>query len=300
MQGKNYVLRAQLLCDTKVVYNFFSTSMKKKKLQKHYLYPVISALLLFIALLIGYYSLVIVPSRAVPSTLKQTQNILSKQQAELLQIRVSIVQLAKLNPSSARYRYAKERIYTNIEESTQKGRALIETPLPEPPQIHPEVFDSISEMYPQMTNEAKEIFDEHDSIVAQQRDFDETFEKVFEFFPRTYLAYTEDTETLATEIERTVEGLTSIAEAAPDYEDEITLLVSSLEELATNIVRPEAYATLLEDFATDYSELKVLIYKEKMETLKSPENIESLARLTSLLNKYRNFGIAIDEELGRN
>lgn len=226
--------------------------------------------LIFLILATAYYIAILRPMSALPQAQLEAKKILARQESILLQNRLAIIQLSKVNPLSARYFLSMERIYEIIETTKTQGEEAIKAKLPEALNL------KLSEAYPQMQSEYGEILKAQYEFIQRQKELDEKLGPIFEYFPKRDLLDT-DRETKLARIKAATSGLEKIKTALPETAEIIGQTQEILEDGD------------VETISLQFRKLKTELFKIKAREVESQEELELLARQTNLLNKYRYF-----------
>lgn len=246
---------------------------------------ILKTFFIFVLLVSGYYLFFIRPSQAKALSEIETRKILATQHATLLQNRIATMQLTKLNPVSARYSLARDRIYTIVDETYNKGYEDISAELPNGAPV------DLKNDYPQMQEEYKSILTEQLAFIEEQRAIDKKLGPVFDFFPgREFSRYSIDdqSEALSSKIDEAIEGVSKISENFPETEKVVFDTINSLEELknASSLGNETRFITERANVQAQFRELKIEIFEIKRQAIQSEKELSLLARQTTLLNKY--------------
>jgi hypothetical protein len=122
----------------------------------------VKTLIFFILLLVGYYFLFLGPKLAFPSKLLQAEERLAKHHFNLLQNRLSFVELTKLDTNSADFDLKKSNLVGTLQKTSKDGFKALENP----PKL-PEVNKELSDRYQELLNETRKIYEDQERLLEK-------------------------------------------------------------------------------------------------------------------------------------
>ena len=143
-------------------------------------------LLIFAIILSVYYIFFLQPQISRTAIETEVKKLILQEKYAILQRRLSFVQMAKLNPTSSRYIFAKSRIYQDLDESAKKIEELKNTSLPELKSFFPgsnDEYEKLKIQHQSLQDEIQDLVVSDNKIIDEQKQFDQQVDKLFEYFP---------------------------------------------------------------------------------------------------------------------
>lgn len=135
-------------------------------------------ILLLFLIFAGYYLLFLRPLLALPGAYDKTAKILSQHHANLLQNRLALVGLAKLDPQSQTAHLDKNRLFSALTETNRKGLELLNAAaaLPKvrgvPTQSTRFLNSELNEAAKILSEKTRSLFNEQKPLIAELEQMD--------------------------------------------------------------------------------------------------------------------------------
>lgn len=119
-------------------------------------------LALFAILSLGYYFLVISPQNSFSNKIRQLESGLSTHHTNLLQNRLTFVELTKLDPDSASFNIEKSNLITSIQQTNEKGQQALKKIAK-----IPEIDQELSDRFPSLIEETKQVYLQQNDLLEK-------------------------------------------------------------------------------------------------------------------------------------
>lgn len=202
------------------------------------------------------------------------RNFLIARQTPLIENRLAIMQIASLDPNSSRYYDDLSQVYYLVEKSSENGNKLISEALPK------QVSEELARDFPQMKADYKLVLEAQIKFIEKQKENDPKLTKVFEYSPSLDLSGI-DANTSAERINAAIEGLDKAKVAYTEGSKLIDDVQLAFTKYKTN--------KNLDALDKAYKDFKIELYKLKIKALTEKEELEILAKQTTLINKFEYF-----------
>ena len=116
-------------------------------------------ILTFTSVFLGVYILFFAPT---PSKVNEAKNTLRTHKNTLIQSRISIVELAKLNPSSSNFEIEKQSLLEKLQQTNKEGLDKLET-LDQIPKVDTE----LEKRFPDLLSETRTLYEEQAEIINE-------------------------------------------------------------------------------------------------------------------------------------
>lgn len=264
-----------------------------KKFMLGFLIKIVLVLTIIFSL---YYVFILQPQIAQNTIEMDVKKILLEEKYALLQRRLAFVQLAKLNPTSSRYIYAKSRIYNDLEESEKTLTSMNEIPLPE---LH-SFFSQHQSQYQELIDRREsqqqmitQLLEKDQQIINEQKQFDEQVDKLFEYFPSNdfpNLSEQNDCTIIEKKAQTAQEGIRVIEKKMTEsaLSQSFDQVHQSLKVIEMNCSSNASKAeSARQDLITAIANLKKELFAKKMNLLLSnTEYLETIAQETQLVTEF--------------
>jgi hypothetical protein len=222
------------------------------------------------------YVLIIHKPQSSESIIK---NYLVARQAPLIENRLAIMQIVSLDPNSPRFYDDQSQVYYLVTKSHEDGLKLISESLPE------EASEELVQAYPEMKSVFQAVLESNSEFVEKQKEIDRKLTKVFEYSPSLDLSEV-DADTATVRVNSALEGLRKVKDSYP----ESSKLIDDVQAALTGFKTTKNLNAL--DKA--YRDFKIELYKLKIKPLAEKEELDILAKQTTLINKFEYFTDSLD------
>lgn len=118
--------------------------------------------LLLILFLASYYLLILRPQLTLPNKLLKAERQLSRHRSTLLQNRLALVELTRLDPDSAGFNLEKSSLVATVQETNKEGLEALTKPT-----AIPEVDKKLSGRYQELLSETRGIYEEQGEFLKR-------------------------------------------------------------------------------------------------------------------------------------
>lgn len=248
-------------------------------------------------LLAGYYFLILKPRLALPKALLESQQILGEFHEVLLQNRIALTELTRLDPSTSDFFDEKQRSLTRLNETNQAALKLANNPPPLPKKTTNELND-LKKAYPSLTQQTKTLLELQQSLIKKLNLTHELLENIYRYDPVVDLEDLDinnptDKEELTSRLNAALEGLDNIKsglrtiEGSDDLIAEISQIQSLIDQLKSKLEKNQDSATeTRSELVTKFIALKKSCLEKELTLVKSEDSIDFITRLTNLILEY--------------
>lgn len=269
--------------------------------------------IVFSGLLLGaYYQWWLKPRLELPHALASAEQLLATRQASLLQNRLALLELLRLDPASATLETTQRDLLSRINTAREEGEKLLaqETPLPSLKGLPSEQVRFVNSDLPHALNQLR---DQHRAVLEGQK---ELYERLAAFYQQTVKLYqynpaddmggidvTAETQAILTRAQAAYEGLGKISEAlkttdlpATERSQLNAVLMRSRGQLiilteAARRGNPVEIEAARSSFINDFTQVKKAVLSTQNSLITSDAAVAHLTQHTNVLLSY-NFWLA--------
>ncbi len=252
-----------------------------------------------VVLLGGYYTLLLKPSLALPIALLDTQANLGQFHEALLQNRIALTELTRLDSTSTDFFDEKQRSLSRLKETSQQAQSLAQNP----PTLSNKVISRYRELeaaYPILIEKTSSILSDQQTLIEKLEARHENLKNIYLYDPVIDLSSldvstADDREELLGRLNAALEGLDAIKTSRPTREtnaDSLIVEISATQGLIDQLISQLENSELDDANQTRigliqrFGELKNAALESELALIKSEDSISLLTRLTNLILEY--------------
>lgn len=252
----------------------------------------------------SYYFLFLKPRFALPKALKETSTLIVNYHAVLLENRLPISELSKLDPLSGQFNFERATLIKELNESNLQATNLFNDSAELPSVVGLPVseigfYQELKSTVSQLNNQSMNMLSDQKKIIDQLILLDNALNNLFLYDPVQDLAKLDmrkDTKKIIKRATDAQTGLNKIKERLvdmePDSYGELTSQINSQQKLLATLAEElnnnqfDKAQKTKSDFITSYLEFKKKAWSVEEALVKSPEMIDLLTKQTNLILKY--------------
>jgi len=251
----------------------------------------------------GYYFLFLGPSLALPKAYLETQEVFAEHHANLLQNRMALVGLTRLDVSSANFGNERTSLLATLQRTNEKELLAVENidKLPRITGVSNEVIaflnNDIHNVFLPLLEETREILNDQQAIIKQLTDFDIKISDILSYNPSQNLGGLDpvsDKEKIIERATAAAKGIGNIAEkmgsdpATEALRENIKKTQNTLYAFIANTGGGNAQRaySLQQKAITQLQNLKEGAFALEIAIIQSDKSVTLLTRETNLILKY--------------
>jgi len=269
---------------------------------------IIKTILLAVIFLAGYYFGWLRPQLALPKALIEAQTQLAQHHALLLQNRLALTELTRLDSASATVHEEKGRLLATLEQTNQEGLKVLDNAPPPLPNISGAPTAVLTFLNTDLTQAFRILNEEHRSILEDQqallenlKTLDLALTDIFRYHPALDLGTLDPTTDRAELLKRSQaaqKGLRTVADTLTEPDLQFHDLANVLPEVQNTLNMLNTLIGYIESgdaqqvadtrttFVDQFTTLKALALDAELALIKSDTAITLLTTQTNLILEY--------------
>lgn len=258
-------------------------------------------------MLVAYYLFWLKPSLELPNALLDTQQAFSQSHVSLLQNRIALIELIRLDANSAGFDPTRARLLAELQQTNEQGLQVLDEQSALPtivsaPNEHVSFVNSeLGPAWLELMEEHRSVLTDQQSLITTLTTLDSTLANIFKYQPQSDLIeldITTDQNTIIGRSRAAHLGLQSIADNLSNPEDnwpDTLALQSAILDTQTALVSLTSNLETESSPATDsreavlrqFSQLKSVAWLTLLAPVRAQSSVMLLTRQTNIIYQYQ-------------